>query len=69
MMEWISVKERVPEQEERVLAWDGEKIEIAYRDKILMFEPNRIVWTCAEYIELPDVTHWMPLPPEPKEDE
>lgn len=64
---WVKCSDLMPEQEERVLAWDGEKIEIAYRDKILMFESNRIVWTCAEYIELPDVTHWMPLPSKPKD--
>jgi hypothetical protein len=49
MSEWIPVSERLPPEETRVLAYDGDKVfESEYWS-------GRWEW-CA------DVTHWMPLP-------
>ena len=53
MSEWIPVSERLPPEETRVLATDGDKVfESEYWS-------GRWEW-CA------DVTHWMPLPNPPK---
>lgn len=57
--EWISVEERLPEDEGYVLAWrPGERVGFFYAD------PRAV----AYYIEQTNVTHWMPLPEQPKED-
>jgi hypothetical protein len=53
MSEWIPVSERLPPEETRVLAYDGDKVfESEYWS-------GRWEW-CA------DVTHWMPLPEPPE---
>ena len=53
MSEWIPVSERLPPEETRVLAYDG--------DKVFESEYWNGNWEwCA------DVTHWMPLPEPPE---
>lgn len=64
---WISVKERLPEEGEPVMAWNSggwcEKpwachVICDYRDG---------EWREVQERDLyPGVTHWMPLPPEPR---
>ena len=56
---WISVKEKLPEDDAMVLVW--EKQGFAYNDKLV-----NGVW---KYGSLCDaiITHWMPLPEGPKE--
>lgn len=59
-MEWISVKDRLPEYFESVLGSDGKEVSVAFRT----VEGNWI----DEVFELDgDVTHWMPLPSPPIE--
>lgn len=70
MSEWISVKDRLPEQDGKVLCWygfkqDGEELGRMYRG-------------CLDYYAHDDtphfqhgltglyVTHWMPLPEPPE---
>lgn len=62
--QWVSVKERLPKFDDPVLAvWDGD---------VIMATVNSEVGNWQEY---PDgdfaigdeVTHWLPLPPAPKE--
>lgn len=62
---WISVKERMPERETRVNAWDGESVQPARyeawgwgRDECSFARDDR-----GGFIE--GVTHWRPLPPPP----
>ncbi len=63
-MNWISVKDRLPENEGRYLVacgWPGRqhlRVEICYLDSTL----KRMLWTGID-----NVTHWMPLPPPPEE--
>ena len=64
-MEWISVKERLPENGERVLtlstwAHVSDRELRTYGDGSKRFSPDGL---------LPgvDITHWMPLPEPPKE--
>ena len=63
-MEWISVEDRLPEENELVLMWEpdfGEKgvVENGYFTEDKVFSDS--------YGELNNdvVTHWMPLPPPP----
>ena len=72
VMEWISVKDRLPETGIYVLASCTMKVrdKIDYRNAVVM------AFTCDEGFvdtELDEVitegtTHWMPLPEPPKED-
>lgn len=60
---WISVKERLPEAGEDVIAYLGEGIfEICWMLKDGVWE------TRDSYLDTDAVTHWMPLPKPPKEE-
>jgi hypothetical protein len=62
-MEWISVKERLPPENTRVLVYEkrgvhgGNPIDIEYMDESGDWEGQGIV---------SGITHWMPLPKEPE---
>jgi hypothetical protein len=64
-MEWISVKDKSPEEGVTVLTWDGSYIRTA---EILYKIEKSITWldggVCFEH-----VSHWMELPEPPKEAE
>lgn len=67
-MEWISVKDRLPEVYAKVLCYFpnkryGSQIAVSY------FESNAIEsGMCADAFKHGKPTHWMPLPEPPKED-
>ena len=54
-VKWISVEERLPEDDETVLTWGDLQI-------VMMDWRHENKWCCFG-----DVTHWMPLPEPPKE--
>ena len=58
MSEWISVKERVPEEKTRVLVYVPRSYTEIDTDRIL--DRRWVRWNGH-------VTHWMPLPEPPKE--
>ena len=59
-MEWISVKDRLPERMQLVIVCrKGGKVEQGYRD---VGDWWKVYGTRTKYI-----THWMPLPEPPKE--
>lgn len=58
---WISVDESIPPEDERVITWDG------YRVCIGIVESWYANGALCVGFEDDDVTHWMPLPPPPKE--
>jgi hypothetical protein len=73
---WISVKDRLPELRQEVLVWYDNGYEVAYLQK---FEPPKLQypqfnnvemfeWCFGDFEDF-DVTHWMPLPDRPKEEE
>ena len=64
--QWISVEERRPEPGKRVLATDGVFVgeAIFARDRRWSGYGGGILRDCIGSV----VTHWMPLPPVPKED-
>lgn len=91
-MEWISVKDRLPEkygrESDRVLintkagvvsaqylfdkkVWVDNANKLAWETPIgLRRSDGSVLWCCPPtfYDESMGVTHWMPLPPAPKED-
>ena len=60
MSEWISVKERLPEEEERVLVYLDSNRSYTKTDTDRLINSKWVRWGR-------DVTHWMPLPEPPKE--
>ena len=59
--EWISVKDRLPEQYAVVIVYDGEQVGEA--------EFNGVDFGWVESEDLAFATHWMPFPEPPKEGE
>lgn len=62
-MKWISVKDRLPEEGEKVLSYlqDYDEYKIDY---IIEFpEP---IWACVLERDQNHVTHWMELPESPR---
>jgi len=74
-MEWISVKEKVPKKYQRVLVTDGKEICLHYKQSFINWEDEKghdLYCSCPENHDRcdfreGDITHWMPLPPLPKE--
>ena len=66
--DWISVDERLPEDGEWVLVWNGKNRMIDYFDygQSDNFSFGLLVHQLGGD-EPNDVTHWMPLPPPPEE--
>lgn len=62
-VEWISVKDRLPEAEEKILAYEAafDSMSIAFR---LPDTENYI--NDGDFYTLDAVTHWMPLPKPPE---
>jgi len=58
---WISVKDRLPEERETVLVFIQELAE----DKENIAMDVSYVWS-GKFHSLPPITHWMPLPEPPK---
>lgn len=57
-MEWISVKDRLPEPWTEVLVWRGPEYPIVSSE----------VTSTGLWCHFFNITHWMPLPEPPKED-
>ena len=68
MDEWISVKDRLPESGERVLAYAIQNDDFPYLD-CHYFEADHYNGRWSENVDICTicVTHWMPLPLPPKE--
>lgn len=67
---WVSVKDRLPEEGLKVLAYDCEDdIESIKIDYVVSFGTNEWVWACRLVDDYAQVTHWMPLPKPPKLDD
>lgn len=73
-MEWISVKERLPENEEEVLVACADSVKVygvCYSPKYKLFNSCDSYETRedAEKHAFKEVTHWMPFPPKPERSE
>lgn len=62
MVEWISVKDRLPEEDKDVLAYNGVYMIIA----AYTTNPTKYWYTITGSV-MRTITHWMPLPEPPKE--
>ena len=61
-MEWIAVKDKLPENQEIILTYTYTGIDILqYLDDTFYHYDNG-------YIQEDVITHWMPLPKEPKDE-
>jgi hypothetical protein len=74
--QWISVKDRLPEEKQDVLVWYHGSYDVAYLQKVKpvklqppQFNNIEMFEWCFYDFEDVDVTHWMPLPAAPKEEE
>lgn len=64
-MEWINVKDRLPEPEVEIIIYDN-KMHIVTGYRYSLFdEPD--LWISTGEFTLYDVTHWMSLPKSPHE--
>lgn len=60
-MKWISVKDKMPEEDQHVLITDGEDVVEGWLDTC----SDKDVWYYSDYYQKQDITHWMPLPKPP----
>lgn len=61
MAEWISVKDRLPKNNDYVLAWSPGWVECV----ICFYDKYSEYWYTEDH-SLPFPSHWMPLPEPPK---
>lgn len=68
--QWISVKDRLPDKEDEYLAF-GYSASNAARWIVVMYDPRDTFWyeLSSDWDWTDDITHWMPLPAAPKEEE
>lgn len=60
MSEWISIKDRLPESDKKVLITDGRNMMVSW-----YYRWNGMIrWVDTLYVR--DITHWMPLPESPE---
>ena len=65
---WISVKDRLPENMQRVLVIGTSMAHIAYIDKTISEIKGQFWWRdAAPGLYFDEITHWMPIPPLPEE--
>lgn len=69
MAEWISVKDRLPNEEEIFLVYNGKSNDSYIELGFWNLDKKRFEYYDNEDygLEMYDITHWMPLPKPPKE--
>lgn len=64
-MEWISVKDRLPEKNKEVIFWDGEEMYVRKSYYAGNYEEKDWCYSdCCGCVAT--ATHWTPLPEQPK---
>ena len=65
--QWISVKDRLPNDYQPVIVSDGEETEFAiFYDLYNGYGQTFVTPDCYEEERIEGITHWMPLPEPPK---
>ena len=70
-MKWIDVDHELPPFDVQVLAYDTQKMYIAYREHDLEYNEHWMICSkqdCCQWNITGPVRYWMPLPKPPKED-
>lgn len=67
--EWISIKDRLPEEGRLVIAWCGDGYKICKYRKYLTWKGWKLTFVniMSKGFEADDVTHWMYFPKPPKD--
>lgn len=71
-MEWISVKDRLPNHEQVILTINCEVVDESQMYHLCKFDAedlsdNKFIHEyCPYFCSIPHTTHWMPLPNPPK---
>ena len=68
-MEWIKCSDRLPENYEKVICWDGETQITATHNDGLFFQDIEYCFSLTAVDNVIDnaITHWMPLPKPPED--
>ena len=64
--EWISIDERLPETVGFYLCWREGFVPGKHLPESVLYDG---IWTSMTQTNIQDVTHWMPLPQPPAEDD
>lgn len=67
--EWISVKDRLPEKYDKFLVLSSFPNDYIIGVRTSYFHPNYKKLGFTTGFDVDQVTHWMPLPEPPKEDQ
>ena len=73
-MTWISVKERLPDKGQIVLAgrsdFTADPVKYTYFENGKFYRKTDVISSMDRIMTIyyPDITHWMPLPDPPKEE-
>jgi hypothetical protein len=67
--QWISVKDRLPPPEVKVLWWNetADQAGVSSYEYMSHCNDTMIEWGDAGYISIKNFTHWMPLPKPPED--
>jgi hypothetical protein len=65
-MEWISIKDQLPEPNKIVLIWNEESL-LEYQYHVGFHRDGQEWVTTRDNYPLDYATHWMPLPERPKQ--
>ena len=69
MMDWISVKDRLPEESGPYLCYMAD-YPFGPICMIVNYKKDKSAfWWFADNVKAPFITHWMPLPEPPEEDD
>jgi hypothetical protein len=68
-VQWISVKDRLPEEYQIILVWDGKKVYPTYLSDWENEEKTSPVFSDIKNdLRISNITHWMRLPEAPKDE-
>jgi len=65
-MKWIKTKDQLPENGQDVIFWKDGSVWMGFYDTISSQIGD---FYCLDDMIVGGVTHWMPLPPKPEEDD